>query len=120
VRIELTNTAPRSGLPSIVTQRLDLPKGARFTPGTSHSFVWLYATRGAQFEGGTLDDEPLLLTQVESYRHQLLSTEIDIAPGQTRHLVINLVEPVVRGAAWVPVQPLIGSMPIRVKVPACT
>jgi hypothetical protein len=119
VHIDLSNVAPRTGLPPDVIARLDLPTGARYVAGTSHSFVWLYTTHGALYAGGTIDGQQLLLGQEDSYGHTLYKVELDIAPGQTRRLVIHLMEPVVAGAAWVPIQPLIDAMQIQVKVPAC-
>src|SRR5207244_2593066 len=119
VRIRLTNTAPRTGLPSLVTQRLDLPRGARFKSGSSHSMLFLYATHGASYTDGTIDGRPLLLSQQDSYGHTLYSTTFDLAPGQTSDLVVHLEEPVVTGSPYAPVQPLVSPMPIHVNVPIC-
>jgi hypothetical protein len=119
VTITLTNTAPTSGLPPLVRQRLDLPRNATYEAGTSNSLVWLFATRGASYDGGTLDGRPLLLGQRQNYGHQLFRTTLELRPGQTRTLVIHLVEPTIAGAPYIPVQPLVLPMPIHAKVPTC-
>jgi hypothetical protein len=119
VRITLTNTAPASGLPDIVTQSHRLPQGGGYPTGTNQLNVFLYTTEGASFTGGTINGQKLFLSADESYGHRLYTLNLFIKPGQTHEIVINLREPVVAGNADVPIQPLVVPMDVKVKVPSC-
>ncbi len=126
VTTRLTSVAPASGLPSYVT--------IRATDGTTvQSYIdqvdlSVFTTRGARLVSATLDGKPLSTLFGRSDPVLQVSSEdglpiwevvADVAPGQTRTLVLTLDEPVVRGAARVPEQALSSPLVSSIEVPAC-
>ncbi|MEU6687239.1 DUF4012 domain-containing protein [Streptomyces sp. NPDC046832] len=118
VRIRLKNAAPVAGLPALVTLRSDDPHGSNPLGSTS---VWLslYASSGARFTGGTLDGRRLLLSSTEERGHPVLGAQVELLPGQTREVVIRLLEPVSDRPPVVPVQPLARPQTTKVHIQPC-
>ena len=76
VRLELTNTAPSSGLPPYVIGNLvGLP------PGSNRLLVRMYAP--FPYETAMLDGEPLELSVEVEQGWPVMGTSVDIASGQT-------------------------------------
>jgi hypothetical protein len=65
IAVQLTNSAPRRGLPEYVTLRVDRPGltgGRGEPPGTNVSIVQVYGAVGAELVAARLDGRPLLVT----------------------------------------------------------
>ncbi|MFJ3305934.1 DUF4012 domain-containing protein [Streptomyces sp. NPDC086549] len=118
VRIRLTNAAPTAGLPAYVTYRSDDPKHPH-PHGSTRIWLSLYASSGAQFTGGTLDGRQLMLSSTEERGHPVLGTQLELMPGQTRELVIRLLEPASDRPPTVPVQPLVRPQVTKVSGRPC-
>jgi hypothetical protein len=110
IEVRLTNTAPRRGLPPYVLLPVDKPTGTSqndLPPGTNVSLVNLYAARGAQLRGATLNGRPHLVGTGRERGHPVFTTRLRLAPGGTAHLVLDLVEPQSTAAPRVWAQPLV-------------
>ncbi|WP_458528977.1 DUF4012 domain-containing protein [Oryzihumus sp.] len=119
VTIRLTNGAPRSGLTDYVAGRADLPRGS-VPPGTNRLLVSYYATRGAGFDGATLDGRQALLTVDAQAGRPVFTSELEISPGQTRTLVLHVLEPAsAAGPVTTLVQPLVLPQTTHVAGPVC-
>jgi hypothetical protein len=119
VTIRLTNTAPRTGLTTYVAGRADLPPGS-VPPGTNRLLVGYYATKGAGFNGATLDGKQAFLAVDSERGRPVFTSELEIKPGQTRTLVIQLEEPAAAaGAVTTLVQPLVLPQTTHVLGPVC-
>jgi hypothetical protein len=96
VRITLTNTAPRSGLPEYVTLRADAPDGKPRPVGQIKLWLSVYLGRRATVLGVTRDghDEPLQ-TQTEQ-GHTVGSTFLSLDPGASTTLVLRVRQPLPR------------------------
>lgn len=88
--VTLTNAAPSSGLPAyLIGNALDRWFGDDAPPEGWHKvFLTLY-TPWDQVSA-TLDGQPLLLGAENELDRTALSTFVDLAPGQTRTLVVEL------------------------------
>ncbi|WP_351233378.1 DUF4012 domain-containing protein [Streptomyces sp. NPDC002133] len=92
VTVRLTNTAPGSGLPTYVTQRVDAPP-YRTRPGDNRLLVSYYATEGAQLDKATLDGRPALLNHAVERGHPVYTVDLELPAGATRNFVLHLLEP---------------------------
>ena len=126
VTITLHNGAPAHGLPPYAGYRLDLGplNGAgRGGNGSTKERALLYVAEGARLSGATIDGKPLPVTVGKDgagSKRPVFSFPVILAAGQTRVIVVNLVEPVVPGAvpqAWV--TPGVQPTTLVVHVPAC-
>ena len=127
ITVDLRDDAPTTGLPPYLTIKID---GTRQTV-TYDAGVTLsvYGTRGAFLRKATLDGHPLpgrprsadspYLTGATEGGLPLWYLYLDVPRGHTRRLVLQLDEPVVRGAARVPVQPLARPLTAAAAVPTC-
>ncbi|MEV5508448.1 DUF4012 domain-containing protein [Streptomyces orinoci] len=119
VRIQLTNSAPRTGLPDYVVNRGDDP-GHPHARGSDFSWVSFYATHGAELVGADLDGHPQLLAVDQERGHPVFSAALEVLPGQTRVLTLHLDEPAKDAAPLTPVQPLAQRQTTVVIAPPCT
>jgi hypothetical protein len=108
--IQLRNGAPASGLPDYVTVRSD---GRQTPPGQSRTFVNYYGTAGAKLTAASLDGQPVHVLTGQERSHPFVQADVEIRPGQTRTLVLELSEPRSAEAVTVPVQPLARPMAVR-------
>ncbi|WP_169945904.1 DUF4012 domain-containing protein [Microbispora sp. H11081] len=106
VRIRLTNDAPRGPLPAYVTARLDDP-GRPHAAGSNLLWVSLYASVGAKATAVRLDERPVSFYAETERSHPVISKVLEFAPGQSRTLDVDLVEPYSAAAPVVPAQPLV-------------
>ncbi len=119
VTIRLTNTAPRTGLTSYVAGRADHPV-VPVTRGTNLLLVGYYASKGAAFSDATLDGEQAFLAIDSERGRPVFTSALEIAPGQTRTLVLHIEEPPkARGPVTTLVQPLVLPQKTTVTAPAC-
>jgi hypothetical protein len=118
VRILLTNRAPARGLPDYVAGRPDEP-GYRVVRGSNKLLVSVYASVGAEFTEARLDGKPTLMVPEVERRHSVFSTDVELPPGRTRVLELDLVEPSVGAPATTAVQPLVRSQRTDVSDQPC-
>jgi len=109
--IQLTNTAPRSGLPAIVTGRNDRPRYPT-RPGDNRLLVSYYATRGARLLAATLDGTPTTVSPQRENGHPVYTLAVETPVARRRTLVLTLTEPAAAGPLTVLRQPLV--RPLRV------
>ncbi|MEU0516487.1 DUF4012 domain-containing protein [Streptosporangium sp. NPDC006007] len=106
VRVRLTNDVPAGRLPGYVTGRLDSP-GRPHVVGSNLLWVSLYAGVGAELGAARLDgDRVPVISEVER-SHPVYSTLLELNPGQSRTLELDLTEPASDAPPVVPVQPLV-------------
>ena len=84
VTIALTNTAPATGLPSYVigSEFLALPLG------TNRTLLSVYSP--LQQRAATLDGEPVGLSRDTELGWNVFTLQLDLAPGETRTIVLQL------------------------------
>jgi hypothetical protein len=123
VTIRLTNTLKdTAGLPDYVAGRLgffpeiagDIPRGTMLTS------VRLLTTKGATVNSVLANGKRTRVFGSTERGHPSFESQVAIPPGQTIELVFRLTEPIVPGAARVPVQPLADSANPKVSVPVCS
>ncbi|WP_036405820.1 DUF4012 domain-containing protein [Microbispora rosea] len=106
VRIRLTNDAPRGPLPAYVTGRFD-DRGHPHAAGSNLLWVSLYGPVGAKAAAVRLDGRPISYYAETERSHPVYSKVLEFAPGQSRTLDVDLVEPYSAAVPAVPVQPLV-------------
>ena len=74
----------------------------------------VYAAVGAQLSGATLDGAPVAVEAGTERGHAVFVLRLELAAGQTRTLVLSLVEPASSAAPVAWVQPLV--VPAQVSV----
>ncbi|WP_431235210.1 DUF4012 domain-containing protein [Mycolicibacterium psychrotolerans] len=123
VTVRLTNTLKDvAGLPDYVAGRLgffpeiagDIPRGTMFTS------VRLLATKGAEVNSVLANGKRTRVFGSVERGHPSFESQIAIPPGQTIELIFRLTEPIVPGAARVPIQPLARNVTPKVSVPVCS
>jgi len=122
VTVRLTNTlkdaAPLSeyvaGRMGFFTGLADnIPKGAMLTS------VRLLATKGAKLISVLANDKNIRVFGASERGHPSFEAQVAIPPGKTAVLTFRLSEPIVAGAARVPVQPLVDNVVPEIAVPQC-
>jgi len=80
----LHNTAPAAGYPDYVlrSEFLDLP------PGTNRTLLTVYSA--LEYTAATLDGDPTSLTTDTELGWNAFTLELDLAPGETRTIVLTL------------------------------
>jgi hypothetical protein len=117
VEARIRNAAPKSGLPDYVVTR-----GDDRTPeerGTERLLVSLYATKGAEMTGITVDGKPSGATVETERGRPVYTADVEVPPGGEITLVFRLDEPTEGGEPRVPVQPLVRPMNVTVDLPTC-
>jgi hypothetical protein len=97
VTITLTNTAPKSGLPSYVTTRKDLPAGSAPPVGQSNHLVSVYLGESGQLDSATLDGQSLQMVSETEQGLAVFSTLVSLNPGQSHVLVLHVQQPTIVG-----------------------
>jgi hypothetical protein len=118
VTIKLTNNAPASGLPSIVTGRLDFPHHPTQV-GDNKLLVSYYATRGATMTSISLDGTATGAAPQRENGHPVFTLGVESPRGATRTLVLKLREPAGPGAPTILRQPLVRPLDVSVTDSAC-
>ena len=82
--VTLHNTAPAAGYPDYVlrSEFLDLP------PGTNRTLLTVYSA--LEYTAATLDGDPTSLTTDTELGWNAFTLELDLAPGETRTIVLTL------------------------------
>lgn len=104
--VTLTNRAPRAGLPSYVTLRVDSPRH-RTRPGDNRLMVAYYAGVGASLTGATLDGRRVPIASDVEHGHSVFWLNVELPARSSRTLVLHLREPHADRAPVVLQQPLV-------------
>lgn len=115
VTITLTNTAPGTGLPAIVTGRLDqrgAPADSSISPGDNRTLMDYYATAGTQLTSVTIDGKQATAAVLQDRGHPVFRFDLELPHGTSRTIVLHLSEPAGTGALDVWRQP--GVVPLQV------
>lgn len=111
---QLTNRAPRSGLPRYVTIRGDKP-GKAVRPGDNKLIVTYYASGNAQISAVSLDGRPVSAAALPEGNALATSVTVELPAGATRTLLVTVAEPpAYNGSVQVLRQPLV--RPLRVDI----
>ncbi|MBY6538100.1 DUF4012 domain-containing protein [Rhodococcus sp. BP-349] len=120
IDVTLTNTAPARDYPAYVSGRFTGSTSFEGPPGTNRSLVEVFTTAGARLNRATVDGVPLLMLSGTERGHPVFYAPIVSEPGQSRTVVLELVEPTAGGQARVPVQPQVRDASVVVDVPDCS
>ncbi|MFN8079253.1 MAG: DUF4012 domain-containing protein [Kineosporiaceae bacterium] len=145
ITVNLTNGAPRRGLPAYVTIRSDKPVYAT-VPGQNRIALQVLVTRGAHVESAQLDGVPVelapplddlpaslptggvvgkgqdsgFLTETLTAGRPSYGMDVEIRPGARRTLVVHLQEPAgVTGSPLLPLQTMVKTPIASADVSAC-
>jgi hypothetical protein len=94
VRLTLSNTAPRRGLPEYVTLRADDPDGSPRPLGQLKSWVSVYLGPRSTLLTATLDGKPVAMSSDTEKGHAVFSLFVSVDAGQSRTLVLTVHQPV--------------------------
>ncbi|MDX6351914.1 MAG: hypothetical protein QOF84_6704, partial [Streptomyces sp.] len=120
VTATLTNRAPSSGLPTYVTQRVDMPPYAT-RPGDNRLLVSYFASTGAVLTRATLDGRTALLNTGTERGHPVFTLDMELPAQSARTLKLYLVEPPATRAPVVLRQPLVRPLQSTVRsYPRCS
>ena len=117
-RITLTNNAPASGLPAIVTGRVD----AHTYPvkvGDDRLEVSYFATQGARLQSVTLAGHPATGRIGTENGHPVYTVDVELPRGTSRTIVLHLSEPAGVGAPIVLRQPLVRPLNVTLNDAVC-
>ncbi len=118
ITVTLTNTAPAHGLPSYVTIRGDLPSGNE-PISNNHVLVYVHTSNGAELTDATLDGQQLGISTGVEQGHPVYYFDTVLAPGKPQTAVLQLTEPIPRGAPMTKIQPLLRPQQTQLDVPSC-
>lgn len=92
--VTLTNHAPAAGLPEWVKGNPLAPvNGTTFPPGTNRALVYVYATAGSHLRSASVEGASLRVRYGAERGHPVFAFPLDVAPGQTRAVRLDLIEP---------------------------
>lgn len=92
VTLTLKNNAPRTGLPSYVTQRVDQPNYPT-QPGDNRILVSYYATQGALLSSADVEGETEVAASSVERGHPVYTIDLEIPAQASRTIELRLVEP---------------------------
>ncbi|QBJ95978.1 DUF4012 domain-containing protein [Rhodococcus sp. ABRD24] len=118
VTVRLTNTLPPGDYTKYVAGMFDNPMGAPI--GTNLTNLSLVATQGAKLNKVTVDGKPAFAFTGAERGHPVFDLQTQIRQGKTVEVKYELTEPTVAGEARVPVQALVGAVPLDVQVTTCS
>jgi hypothetical protein len=122
VTVRLANNTPDAPLPEYVAGSVGfLPNvPLEIPPGTMLTSVRLLATTDAQLVSAVANGQPMKVFSEMERGHPVFEAQVAIPRGQSGEVTFYLSEPTSRGAARVPVQPLVDPVVPKVSVPECT
>jgi hypothetical protein len=96
VSVAVTNAAPKSGLPAYVTPRLDDDFGTAPRPkGSNRELVTVYGPVGSYAESLSVNGKDYLGVAGVDRMHPVWVFDIELQPGETKTLRVNLIEPII-------------------------
>ncbi|HVW80640.1 MAG TPA: DUF4012 domain-containing protein [Mycobacteriales bacterium] len=121
ITVELTNNAPRHGLPVYVRSK-QITTAAEPTiqrVPNNKEYVFIHATTGASLLRATLDGHVIAVGATLERGHPVFMVPVLLRPGVPQTIVLNLSEPTAPGAAITRVQPLARPQVTHFAVPRC-
>jgi hypothetical protein len=112
----LRNDVPNAPLPRYVAGRLDRGPAPA---GSTSLLVSLYVAHGAALRDATVDGVPVAVFPGRERGHPVFVLRVELPRAQPRTIVLHLVEPAVRRAPVVPVQPLVQDQSVAVHDDSC-
>ncbi|MBO0837110.1 MAG: DUF4012 domain-containing protein, partial [Actinobacteria bacterium] len=119
VTVTLTNSAPASGLPFVVTVRHDT-HDYPVRPGDNRLEVGYFATHGAVMNSVTTDGRPTTASSGTERGHPVFTVDLELPRGSTRAVVFHLTEPAGSGTPIVLRQPLVRPLQVSLEDARCT
>ncbi|MBY6361705.1 DUF4012 domain-containing protein [Rhodococcoides corynebacterioides] len=119
IEVDVTNTAPAQDYPRYIAGRQNETTAYEGPPGTNRSVVGIFTTTGSTLSKATIDGRQVFLLTGQERNHPVFYTPLVVEPGQTKTIVLELVEPSAPGAARVPIQPQTLPSAVTVDVPEC-
>ncbi|MBO0883353.1 MAG: DUF4012 domain-containing protein, partial [Mycobacterium sp.] len=116
--VALTNNAPPSGLPTVVTERSDT-HDYRVRPGDNRLEVAYFATAGAVMNSVTADGKPTTAGSGSERGHPVFTVDLELPRGSTRTVVFHLSEPASSGTPIVLRQPLVRPLQVSLEEAPC-
>lgn len=108
VTVTLHSDAPTTGLPEYVLGNRDLPADGRPIPlGTNRLLVSVFSTRGSRVVGAELDGSRLAVRSGRERGLTITGFTVELASGQRRTAILDLVEPGRSGPPRLLEQPLV-------------
>ena len=93
IRLQLTNDAPKKGLPAYVTQRLDLGPVGTGQDGSTLMLTFVHVPIGAEFTSATIGKEPLsLVSSGTENGRQVWRFDIDLKAQSSNVVTITFNE----------------------------
>ncbi|MHA3702214.1 DUF4012 domain-containing protein [Jatrophihabitans sp. YIM 134969] len=118
--LTLTNNAPASGLPPIVTRRLD-SDAAKAQKGDTRMLVDYVATDGAVLKSLTVDGRPVAAARYTERGHPVYRIDLELPRGTTVEIVVHVTEPAGGGGRpTLLLPPGIRPVPVTVNDQSCS
>ena len=94
VTVEISNNAPKSGLPAYVVTRLDDNFGEYRPKGSNRELVTIYGPVGSEADSVSVNGEQAFVSLGEDRKRPVWIFEVTLLPGEKKTLVVNIVEPI--------------------------
>jgi len=96
ISVSVLNAAPKSGLPAYVTPRLDDDFGTAPRPkGSNRELVTVYGPVGSYAASLSVNGKDYLGVSGVDRMHPVWVFDIELQPGETKNLKVNLIEPII-------------------------
>jgi hypothetical protein len=118
VTIELTNSAPATGLPPYVNTRLD-KHAYPVQPGDNRTLLDYYATAGAQLLSVARNGKPSTASVEHALGHPVYRLDVELPRGATQTIVLHLREPAGNGEPRIWHQPGVTALGVTVQSQSC-
>jgi hypothetical protein len=118
VTIELTNSAPATGLPPYVNTRLD-KHAYPVQPGDNRTLLDYYATAGAQLLSVARNGKPSTASVEHALGHPVYRLDVELPRGATQTIVLHLREPAGNGEPRIWRQPGVTALGVTVQSQSC-
>jgi hypothetical protein len=118
VTIELTNSAPATGLPPYVDTRLD-KHAYPVQPGDNRTLLDYYATDGAQLLSAARNGKPTTVSVERALGHPVYRLDVELPRGTTQTIVLHLREPAGTGEPQIWHQPGVTPLGVAFQSQSC-
>ncbi len=93
--VNVTNAAPKSGLPAYVTPRLDQDFGLAPRPkGSNRELISIYGPVGSNDNGFFVNGKSYFASAGVDRGHPVWVFDIELQPGETKQLKVKFLEPI--------------------------
>jgi hypothetical protein len=118
VTIELTNSAPATGLPPYVDTRLD-KHAYPVKPGDNRTLLDYYATDGSQLLSAARNGKPTTVSVERALGHPVYRLDVELPRGTTQTIVLHLREPAGTGQPRIWYQPGVTPLGVTFQSQSC-